>query len=63
MNEIDQDTDADFNAIAEEWRRLEIERRALETRFDVWRRQLLETADRMGLGEAIRRRNRPPPSA
>jgi hypothetical protein len=59
MSEVDQETADQLAQIAAEWQRLEGRRQVLESEFAVWREELLAEADRLGLGEAIRRRGRP----
>lgn len=59
MSELDQDTAAALAKIAAEWQRLEEEAKLLQAEADAWRADLLAAADRLGMGEAIRRRGRP----
>jgi hypothetical protein len=63
MNDIDQEIYAELNQIAAEWRALEERQTTLEAAVAHWHQQLLEDADRLGLGEAIRRRTRPASAA
>lgn len=58
MRERDQERAAELARIAAEWQRLEAEAEALRLEADAWRQRLLAEADRLGLGEAIRRRGR-----
>tara|TARA_R110002096_G_scaffold162745_3_gene329986 strand:- start:309 stop:494 length:186 start_codon:yes stop_codon:yes gene_type:complete len=59
MHDSDQETAAALAKIVEEWQRLEAWRESLEAEFAGWREDLLGEADRLGLGEHIRRRGRP----
>ncbi|MCA8928424.1 MAG: hypothetical protein KDC18_10155 [Alphaproteobacteria bacterium] len=58
MCDRDQDTAAALARLAAEWRRLEVEGEDLRAEAEAWRRRLLADADRLGLGDAIRRRGR-----
>ena len=59
MHDSDQETAESLAKIAAKWQRLQTWRESLEAEFADWRRELLDDADRLGLGDAIRRRGRP----